>query len=261
MNTEFAPTPFFYIFIGFLVGLILGWLIGFFDSNNRSAKKIQSAEANAAIAMKEAENKIAEANRILEERETAASDDPGVLRLKIQSGRYALEMDGIPVQGALPPEGKKRLIELLTAIRPYLEGETSAPAAAAPKPPVSAPTPKPIPAPTPKPAAASTPPSPSSFAPEEELAAPQKPLINPADKKAMASLSMIGQIDAVLQWRLAASPLAKRGIRVAEAPGGGVRVEVGLEKFEAVDDVPDPEIKAFIKAAIAEWEKKFTPGL
>jgi len=33
-----------------------------------------------------------------------------------------------------------------------------------------------------------------------------------------------------------------------------------MEKFEGVDEVTDPEIKAIIRAAITEWENKYTPG-
>ena len=46
-----------------------------------------------------------------------------------------------------------------------------------------------------------------------------------------------------------------------ESIQGGVEVYVGLNKFDAVDDVPDQEIKAAIRSAIAEWEKKYTPGI
>ena len=57
------------------------------------------------------------------------------------------------------------------------------------------------------------------------------------------------------------TPLAKRGIRLQESLQGGVEVYVGLEKFSTVDDVTDETIKATIRAAIAEWEEKYTPGL
>jgi hypothetical protein len=253
-------TPQLGLIVGGVVGLLIGWIIGFFDSNNRTAKKIQSAEANAAIAMKEAENKIAEANQRLAEipaqQPVTVQDDPGLLRLKNNGGYFALEMDGAPVRNALAPDEKRRLIELLTVIRPYLEGGLPPQAPAMP-----APAPRPaMPAPRPAPMTAFAAPA----APAAETLAPDgtpKTLINPDDKKVMASLGMIAQIDAILQWRLATSTFARRGIRVTESPEGGVHVEVGLEKFEAVDDVTDPEVKAFIKASIAEWEKKFTPGL
>ena len=38
-------------------------------------------------------------------------------------------------------------------------------------------------------------------------------------------------------------------------------VWVGVDKYETVDDVPDEQVKAAIRAAIAEWENKYTPGL
>ena len=83
----------------------------------------------------------------------------------------------------------------------------------------------------------------------------------PQPRKDIKSLSIVNQIDTVLQARLADTSLAKRGIRLQESIQGGVEVYVGLQKFHAVDDIPDEEIKAAIRAAIAEWEKKYTPGL
>jgi hypothetical protein len=57
------------------------------------------------------------------------------------------------------------------------------------------------------------------------------------------------------------TPLEKSGIRLQESLQGGVEVYVGLQKFETIDDVPDQTIKGIIRAAIAEWEEKYTPGI
>jgi hypothetical protein len=65
----------------------------------------------------------------------------------------------------------------------------------------------------------------------------------------------------VLQERLAGTPLEERGIFLSQSPDGGVMVYVGLTKYMAIDDVPDADIKAAIRAAITEWENKYTPGL
>lgn len=73
--------------------------------------------------------------------------------------------------------------------------------------------------------------------------------------------SIVSQIDGVLQARLAGTPLEDRGIFLAQSREGMVNVYVGLTRYSGVDEVPDPEIKAAIRAAIAEWEDKFTPGL
>ncbi|MDO8752712.1 MAG: hypothetical protein Q7J80_02370, partial [Anaerolineales bacterium] len=61
------------------------------------------------------------------------------------------------------------------------------------------------------------------------------------------------------QARLINTALAGRGIRLQESLQGAVEVYVGLQKFPGVDDVPDETIKAAIRAAIAEWEEKYTP--
>jgi hypothetical protein len=53
----------------------------------------------------------------------------------------------------------------------------------------------------------------------------------------------------------------EKGIRLQESPEGGVIVWVGMSKFQGVEDVPDEQIKAAIRAAISVWESKFTPGL
>ena len=86
-------------------------------------------------------------------------------------------------------------------------------------------------------------------------------LIPKAKKKKRLPPSMVGQIDEILQTHLASSPLANRAIRLMESPEGGVVVMVGLNKYNSVSEVPDPQVQAMIRAAIAEWEKKYTPGM
>ncbi len=241
---QFTFTPQLGLILGGIVGVIVGWVIGFFDSNKRAAKKIQAAEAKAEIAVTEAEKKIAQASHAAQ---VIVQDDPGLLRLKNNQGSYALEIDGALINGALPADQKKRLIELLTAMRPYLEGSSA---------------PQSVPAPVaPRPTPIVSAPVVQTIAPPAPAADLLKPVVKIEDKKALAALSMVAQIDSVLQARLINTPLAKRGIRVYESPEGGVQVEVGLEKFATIDDVTDPEVKAFIRAAVAEWEKKFTPGM
>jgi hypothetical protein len=65
----------------------------------------------------------------------------------------------------------------------------------------------------------------------------------------------------VLQKRIDGTPLEARGVSLMESVTGGVNVYVGVQRYEMIDDVPDEEIKAAIRAAITEWENKYTPGL
>ncbi len=242
----FSPSPVLYIIAGFIVGLFGGWVIGFFDSNNRAAKKIAAAEKEAEARIRKAEEK----SRKAEAQAASAphSDTPALLRLKNEGGRYILEMDGAPLTGILSAEKKKRLINLLTIIRPYLESGQPASTPATATPPRTPPTPVVRPEP--------------AFSPVNPLQPTLRAMLFPEEKpeeKPFTSLSIVAQIDSVLQARLAESPLAGRGIRLHESPQGAVEVYVGLQKYSSVDEVPDESIRAAIRAAIAEWEEKYTP--
>jgi hypothetical protein len=256
---SFEPTPLFYIIVGAMIGMVIGWAMGFFDSNTRTSKKIEAAEANAEIKVKEAEKKIAEAEQSLAS-SSSLQDDPGLLRLKKDNGRFTLEMDGALVNSELSPDKRKRLIELITVFRPWLEGGQPSSAAPQPATPVQAP---PMPAPVQEAISRPVPVSLRYATPPVPVPVTLQSIVQTKKtepEKNITSLSIVQQIDMVLQERLLNSPLAGRGIRLQESNQGGVEVYVGLQKFHAVDDVPDEEIKTAIRASIAEWEKKYTPG-
>lgn len=185
-------------------------------------------------------------------------DDPGLLRLKEEEGTLRLDMDGQRVNvPALDVNQRKRLIELLTVMRPWLEGKPSAPPPPAPK--LAAP-----PSTVSAPARSSVPIPDEILNPPPPPVEPVRPIIRfgGAPKKEVAPpKSMIQQIDEILQMRLENTPLAVRGINLTEAPGGGVVVTVGDKKFFAIDEVTDAQAQAAIRAAVAEWEKKSTPGM
>jgi hypothetical protein len=235
------------VFVSF-GALLLGWVIGFFDSNLRTRKKIKEAEKKAESAIKEAQDRTADAESRLSILASTVPDDAGILRLKQQGTEVSLELDGEKISSsALTAEQKKRLVGLLTLMRPWLETESAAGAARPVAVPHAEPTPResvrPEPAPLPMP----------SLVPEGKLPEAKKPTQPP--------LSIVEQINAILQLRMMGTPLSKHDIRLQESHEGGVEVMVGIKKYETVEDVPDPEIKAAIRKAIEEWEKKYTPGL
>jgi hypothetical protein len=70
-------------------------------------------------------------------------------------------------------------------------------------------------------------------------------------------LTIVEQIDEILQEMLKKdASLANRGIRLVEDPREGVVVWVGLEHFTGVDTVPHSEVKAVLRQAAAEWERR-----
>lgn len=74
--------------------------------------------------------------------------------------------------------------------------------------------------------------------------------------RAQPTLSIAAQVDEILQEKIKGTNLEKKGIRLMELPGQGMVVMVGMEKFDFVDEVPYPEIKAVLKDSVAVWEDK-----
>ena len=183
---------------------------------------------------------------------TVKVDDPGLSRIKNENGLLTLDLDGTRADtSSLSPEQRRRLIEMLSLMRPWLEGKPApAPSMKTSAPPLSGQL---------KPAPVS--PTPSTPKPVPQPAAPQTSAIAKEDRPSAPANSIVAQIDAILQARLARTPLEDRGVFLAQSPEGGVIVYVGLTRYTGVDEVPDAEVKAAIRAAISEWENKYTPGL
>src|SRR5215216_6665897 len=219
--------------LGWIAGLIFVYLFGLFEGRNQGYKKRKAEES-------EQKKEAPEAKPV-----TVKVDDPGLLRIKNEDGLLTLDLDGSRVDtSALTGEHRKRLIEMLTVMRPWLEGKpVQAPAVSMPPPPRLATDP-----------IASRPIS-------EPISTPRPTIVSKEDRPVSAPTSIVGQIDQILQARIVGTPLEDRGVFLTQSPEGGVMVYIGLTKYQSIDDVPDAEIKAAIRAAISEWEDKYTPGL
>ncbi len=161
----------------------------------------------------------------------ASEGDVEILRAwRTLSGRVWLEMDGARLNGkeSLQPDQRRRLVSMLLDMRPWMENTPAAAAASELQP---------------RPAVAAVPPV--------EKGKPGVDQIKPV----VVLKSIVEQIDDVLQAKLLTSPLKDRGIRLTEEPVGVVIVQDGLKKYEGIDAVPEPEIRALIRQAVAEWEK------
>jgi hypothetical protein len=230
--------------LGWIAGLVFVYIFGLMEGRSQGYKK------------RRAEEEQAKKNQPLASPETVVErgDDPGMLRIRREAGAFTLDLDGARVNPAsLSADHRKRLIEILSIVRPWLEGRSApAPAPArTPSPPPSRPTPVEQPAPRPVPVQPA--PTPPAISRPGTIAREDRP-VSPVN-------SIVAQIDSVLQARLEGTALEERGVFLTESPEGGVAVFVGLTRYSGIDEVPDPDIKAAIRAAIVEWEEKFTPGL
>jgi hypothetical protein len=171
-----------------------------------------------------------------------------------REGRPSLDLDGERVDTArLTSEQHQRLIQLVVVMRPWVGsgGTTTGTESAPAGPDTSART---------------------IFQPagsvDAETAGPGTQLpagvavssTAPAPTEPSAPTSLVAQIDSILQARLQGTALASRGIRLAESRDGGVLVFVGQQSYPGVSDVPEPEVQRAIRAAISDWEKRYTPG-
>jgi hypothetical protein len=166
-----------------------------------------------------------------------------------------LEMDGkrLDNKEALQPEQRQRLVSLVLDLRPWLEttrpaasGQGTAPEpiqSAAPEPEVAA---QPVQAAAPEAAVAAQPVQTKNN--QGNLAGEENPPVPVLD-------SIIEQINKVLQDKLATSMFKDRDIRLIEGPGGIVIIKDGLNRYEGIEKIPDPQVKAFIQQAVTDWEK------
>jgi len=69
------------------------------------------------------------------------------------------------------------------------------------------------------------------------------------------TLSVIDEVNDILQKKLTGSPLAGKGIHLMENHNKEIRFWVGLNSYDDVDEIPDPEVRQIIDAAVKEWEK------
>ena len=255
---EWTLNPLVAIGIGLAV-MFFGYFFGLFEGRGQGYKKRQKEDA---------ENK--KHTPLVEPLPPASppapSDEIPVLDVSMApDGVMRLKMDGQRMDtSALDAEQRKRLIAILTQMRPWLEAPKSASSQQGVQSPQARGLHRPRRGPRPEAVPASTPSL--SSKPTPAPASDERPTVPPPpngddDEPAPVPQSIVAQIDSVLQARLVGTPLKEKGIRLQESLDGGVIVWVGVDKYETVDDVPDEQVQAAIRAAIAEWENKYTPGL
>jgi hypothetical protein len=164
------------------------------------------------------------------EKKLASDGDVEIMRAwRSETGQLWLEMNGkrFATRDAIQPDERQRILNLVVELRPWLDTSASKPA--------------------------------SSRLPQAQPGAAQPAKVVTGKEKVpppqISLKSIVEQIDDVLQSNLISSPFKDRDIRLTEGPGGGVVVLIDSKKYVGIDAVPDADIQAFIRKAVAEWEK------
>jgi hypothetical protein len=183
-------------------------------------------------------------------------DEHDVLKVTIDPAlKWHLELDEARIEpDSLTVEQRTRLVNVVVQIRPWIDGKTLTPVA--PKP--SNPDADQAAAAALVAATSVVPPPVVSSTPRVDVRRGFRTLLeNDIKKPEPPKLpSIVGMIDEVLQKKLESSPLAGKKIRLEEGAVGEVVVFVGPTRYSGIDAVPEEDIKAIIREAIAEWNKK-----
>jgi len=165
----------------------------------------------------------------------------------------------------ITPEQRAKLIDIISKIRPWIDPRVAPTSAAAP-------TPAPAAPPVESPVAMTPPMSTPPVAPlRPVVSSTQEPGIKVPNILQSASaymqaavvgkgvekkpMTIVEQIDAVIQERLEYSPYAGQKIALLQGPNMEVIVTIGLQRYSGIDSVPDPGIKAFIAECRDIWSK------
>ncbi|MCJ7716765.1 MAG: hypothetical protein MUO54_09630 [Anaerolineales bacterium] len=68
-------------------------------------------------------------------------------------------------------------------------------------------------------------------------------------------LSVVDEVNEILQKKIAGSAIAGKGIHLMENHNNEIRFWVGLNSYDDVEEIPDPEVRQVIDAAVKEWER------
>jgi hypothetical protein len=86
----------------------------------------------------------------------------------------------------------------------------------------------------------------------------RSPSRSPSKPSPPEPLIPVEKINDLVQERLREQPdLAARYVYLTTGANGSVRIYVGQQIFETVEDIPEPEVRALIQDAVSEWEDSF----
>jgi hypothetical protein len=226
-------------------GGLLIWLIGFTkDEDEQEAQQSQEVRRPATVEPA-TKPKITAPVTGGQELLRVSRTDTGELGVFVQGQRY------YHLRGIRDPQVGRETVEAIKAVMAFTEGLLPALRKDAPQPA----------------------PMPSTVDEEEFLERLRQSILFPSEERPPGLLDGLAQrtllrsaegalltpadeIHALVQQRLENLPdLARHNIRVTTAPDGGLSFHVGLEKFDAVEEIPNPGIQALIQDAIREWRE------
>lgn len=79
--------------------------------------------------------------------------------------------------------------------------------------------------------------------------------IDDDDDGEVKMLSVVDEVNDILQRKLHGSPKAGKGIHLMENHNKEIRFWVGLESYNDVSEIPDPDVRKLIDDAVKEWEQ------
>ena len=107
--------------------------------------------------------------------------------------------------------------------------------------------------------AESPPPTQEEIVPEpptsEEISTPTEPEEEGEVEAEVKMLSVVDEVNNILQKKLHGSPLAGKGIHLMENHNKEIRFWVGLNSYNDVDEIPDEDVRRIIDESVREWEQ------